>query len=88
MLPIKAVRPDMSWSWQNHQIVALTPDLCLSKTACTILVRQLYDTGSTKMFDPLLQFSTTISTTTDTIDTTALTMLTTTSTLLPMCYHD
>ena len=38
----------------NHQIVALAPDLCLSKTASTILVRQLYDTGTTEVFDPLL----------------------------------
>ena len=54
MFPIIADRPDLSWSWQNHQIVAITPDLCLSKTACTILVRQLYDTGTTEVFDPLL----------------------------------
>ena len=54
MFPIIADRPDLSWSWQNHQIVAITPDLCLSKTACTILVRQLCDTGTTEVFDPLL----------------------------------
>ena len=54
MFPIIADRPDLSWSWQNHQIVAFTPDLCLSKTVCTILVRQLYDTGTTEVFDPLL----------------------------------
>ena len=54
IFPIIADRPDLSWSWQNHQIVAITPDLCLSKTACTILVRQLYDTGTTEVFDPLL----------------------------------
>ena len=54
MFPIIADRPDLSWSWQNHQIVALAPDLCLSKTASTILVRQLYDTGTTEVFDPLL----------------------------------
>ena len=54
MFPIIADRPDPSWSWQNHQIVALTPDLCLSKTASTILVRQLYDTGTTEVVDPLL----------------------------------
>ena len=54
MFPIIADRPDLSWSWQNRQIVAITPDLCLSKTACTILVRQLYDTGTTEVFDPLL----------------------------------
>ena len=53
MFPIIADRPDLSWSWQNHQIVALTPDLCLPKTASTILVRQLYDTGTTEVFDPL-----------------------------------
>ena len=51
MFPIIADRPDLSWSWQNHQIVTLTPDLCLSKTASTILVRQLYDTGTTELFD-------------------------------------
>ena len=54
MFPIIADRPDLSWSWQNHQIVALVTDLCLSKTASTILVRQLYDTGTTEVFDPLL----------------------------------
>ena len=54
MFPIIADRPDLSWSWQNHQIVALTPDLCLSKTASTTFVRQLYDTGMTEVFDPLL----------------------------------
>ena len=54
MFPIIADLPDLSWSWPNHQIVALTPDLCLSKTDCTILVRQLYDTGTTEVFDPLL----------------------------------
>ena len=54
MFPIIADRPDLSWSWQNHQIVALAPDLCLSKTASTILVRQLYDTGTTEVFDPFL----------------------------------
>ena len=54
MFPIIADRPDLSWSWQNHQIVALAPDLCLSKTASAILVRQLYDTGTTEVFDPLL----------------------------------
>ena len=54
MFPIITNRHDLSWSWQNHQIVALTPDLCLSKTASTILVRQLYDTGATVVFDPLL----------------------------------
>ena len=85
MFPIIEDCPDLSWSWQNHQFVALTPDLCLSKTACTILVRQLYDTG---VWSALSTFSTIISTTTDTIDTTALRMLTTTPTLLPICYHD
>ena len=54
MFPIIADRPDLSWSWQNHQIVILTPDLCLSKTVSTILVRQMYDTGTTEVFDPLL----------------------------------
>ena len=54
MFTIIADRPDLSWSWQNHQIVGLTPDLCLPKTASTILVRQLYDTGTTEVFDPLL----------------------------------
>ena len=54
MSPIIADRPDLSWSWQNHQIVALAPDLCLSKTASAILVPQLYDTGTTEVFDPLL----------------------------------
>ena len=54
MFPIIADRPDLPWSWQNHQIVAITPDLCLSKTACMILVRQLYNTGTTEVFDPLL----------------------------------
>ena len=54
MFPIIADRPDLLWSWQNHQIVALTPDLCLSKTASTILVRQLYDALTTEVFDPLL----------------------------------
>ena len=69
--------------------MALTPDLCLSKTSGTILVRQLYDTGMTEVFHPLLvRFSTTISTTNDTIDTNAPTMLMTTPTRLPMCYHD
>ena len=53
MFPIIADCPDLSWSWQNHQIVALTPDLCLSKTASTILARQLYDTGTTEVFGPL-----------------------------------
>ena len=53
MFPIIADRPGLSWSWQNHQIVAITPDLCLSKTACLILVRQLYDIGTTEVFDPL-----------------------------------
>ena len=85
MFPIIANRPDLSWSSQNHQIVALTPDLCLSKTASTNLVRQLYD-GS--VWFTLSTFFTTISTTTYTIDTTALTMLTTTPTLLLICYHD
>ena len=46
--------PDLSWSWQNHQIVALAPNLCLCKTASTILVRELYDTGTTEVFDLLL----------------------------------
>ena len=54
MFPIIADRPDLSWSWQNHQIVALAPDLCLSKTASSILVQQLYDIGTTEVFDPLL----------------------------------
>ena len=54
MFPIIGDRPDLSWSWQNHQIVALTPDLCLSKTVSTILVRQMYDTGTTEVFNPLL----------------------------------
>ena len=55
MFPIIADRPDLTWSWQNRQIVALTPDLCLSKTASSILVRQLYDTGTTtEMFELLL----------------------------------
>ena len=54
MFPIIADRPDLPWSWQNRQIVALTHDLCLHKTAGTILVRQLYDTGTTEVFDPLL----------------------------------
>ena len=54
MFPIIADRPDLSWSWQNHQIVALAPNLCLSKTASRILVRQLYETGTTEVFDPLL----------------------------------
>ena len=54
MFPIVADRPDLSWSWQNHQIVASTPEFCLSKTASTILVRQLYDTGMAEVFDPLL----------------------------------
>ena len=81
--------PDLSWSWQNHPIVASTPDLCLSKTVSTILIRQLYDTGTTEVFDPLLvRFSTTIITTTYTIDTTALTMLMTIPTLLPICCQD
>ena len=53
MFPIIADSPDLSWSWQNHQIVALIPDLCLSKTASTILVRQLYDTCTTEVFCPL-----------------------------------
>ena len=50
MFPIIADHPDLPWSWQNHQIVALTPDLCLSKTASTILARQLYDNGTTGVF--------------------------------------
>ena len=54
MFPIIGDRPDLSWSWQNHHIVALTPDLCLSKTASTILVRQMYATSTTEVFDPLL----------------------------------
>ena len=54
MFPIKADHPHLSWSWQNHQIVALTPDLCLSKTASMILVQQLYDTGTRDVFNPLL----------------------------------
>ena len=54
MFPIIADRHDLSWSWQNHQIVSLTAYLCLSKTASTILVRQLYDTSTTEVFDPLL----------------------------------
>ena len=54
MFPIIADRPDLLWSWQNHQIVALTPDFCLSKITSTILVRQLCDTGTTEVVDPLL----------------------------------
>ena len=53
MFPIIADRPDLSWSWQNHQIVVITLDLCLSKTSCTILVQQLCDTGTTEVFEPL-----------------------------------
>ena len=53
MFPIIADRFDLTWSWQNRQIVALTPDLCLSKTASSILVRQLYDTGTTEIFELL-----------------------------------
>ena len=89
MFPIIEDRPDLTWSWQNHQIVAfnsrsLSVQDCLYDISTTA-VRYWYD-GS--VWSALSTFSTTISTTTDTIDTIALTMLTTTSTLFPICYHD
>ena len=45
MFPNIVDHPDLSWSWQNHQIVAVTPNLCVSKTAGTILVRQHWYDG-------------------------------------------